>query len=583
MSGGHRVWAVVATVVLAACIAGSEFTRGAMEHLPFLHAQPAGLVDQRPWQTAQALAPLAVSTEEVAFAREAERLADHEVDQAFAMALRQASAETLVLTGDALALSQKVAALEAVVKQDQLQVDTLTAQAARPGGDAVADDLEIAKAQAGLDKDQLADALHDLAHASGDKRSEIQQELTAREAAMKKYDSGVSNDAQTAVLSSARYQTLYGRLHAWFEQKSRLKLLLQARQQAESDSAAMSAQHATLQRQLQTASSASAQAQAGISPPGKASRLATIRRMTAQRAVLGILADREQTEQQLASVYQRWATQVSLQHRIVLHLILVSLAWVAAILLAAVLLAEALQRLLPRLALEPRTLATLRTVIDLGTQILTLALILIVIFGLPKQMPTIVGFATAGLTVVFQDFILGFFGWFVLMGRNGIRVGDWVEIDGVGGEVAEVGLFRTSLLETGNWTDKGHPTGRLITFINKYAIVGQYFNFSTTGQWLWDEIKVNVPPSDDSYNRIEAIRQAALSETQQDAEQAEIEWKRLASHQALSRFTASPSVDVRPAAAGTDVVVRYVTRASSRFDVRNKLYQAIVKLLNKPA
>ena len=57
------------------------------------------------------------------------------------------------------------------------------------------------------------------------------------------------------------------------------------------------------------------------------------------------------------------------------------------------------------------------------------------IFWPPSQVPTILGLATAGVTVVFQDFILAFFGWFVLMGRNGISVGDWVEINSVGGEV----------------------------------------------------------------------------------------------------------------------------------------------------
>jgi hypothetical protein len=105
---------------------------------------------------------------------------------------------------------------------------------------------------------------------------------------------------------------------------------------------------------------------------------------------------------------------------------------------------------------------------------------------------------TAGLTLVLQDFIIAFFGWFVLMGKHGIRVGDWVEINGVGGEVTEIGLFRTTLLETGNWTDKGHPTGRRITILNSFAIRGQYFNFSTAGQWMWDEISVSLPPSDDA-------------------------------------------------------------------------------------
>ena len=78
---------------------------------------------------------------------------------------------------------------------------------------------------------------------------------------------------------------------------------------------------------------------------------------------------------------------------------------------------------------------------------------LFIIFGMPTQTTTVLGLAGAGLTVAMKDFIVAFFGWFVLMGRNGIHVGDWVEINGVAGEVLEIGLLKTILLETGNWTD----------------------------------------------------------------------------------------------------------------------------------
>jgi small-conductance mechanosensitive channel len=188
---------------------------------------------------------------------------------------------------------------------------------------------------------------------------------------------------------------------------------------------------------------------------------------------------------------------------------------------------------------------------------------------------------TAGLTVVFQDFILAFFGWFILMGKNGIRVGDWVEINGVGGEVTEIGLFRTSLLETGNWTDKGHPTGRKTTFTNSFAIRGQYFNFSTSGQWLWDEIHVNIPPGPRSYDVIKAIHSAVELETEKSSKLAIKEWQRATGAHDLSNFSAEPSVDMRPASSGIDVIVRYVTRASDRFSIRNRLYQAVLDLLRE--
>src|SRR5919197_5435275 len=121
-------------------------------------------------------------------------------------------------------------------------------------------------------------------------------------------------------------------------------------------------------------------------------------------------------------------------------------------------------------------LRSFRFVARFAVQVVALGLILLVIFGAPNQASTLLGLAGAGLTVALKDFIVAFFGWFILMGRNGIRVGDWVEIKGVGGEVAEIGLLHTVLLETGSWSDAGHPTGRRVSFVNSFAIEAHYFN-----------------------------------------------------------------------------------------------------------
>jgi small-conductance mechanosensitive channel len=208
--------------------------------------------------------------------------------------------------------------------------------------------------------------------------------------------------------------------------------------------------------------------------------------------------------------------------------------------------------------------------------------VLLVTLGVPRQISTILGLATAGLTVALQSFILAFFGWFILMGKNGMRVGDWVQIDGVAGEVIEINLFRTTIRETSNWADKGHPTGRRATFINNFAVTGKFFNFSTVGQWMWDEISVSIPSSAETYEKVALIHKAVLEETEQDAQLAEQEWTRVPRQNGLGQVSASPSVNMRPAAAGFDVLVRYVTRASDRLEVRNRLYQRVIDVLHKP-
>jgi small-conductance mechanosensitive channel len=596
MNRAHKIAAAVSMVVVALCLVGSFMTRGVMEHLPFLHGQKAGwnaaprsygIVDQRPWQTAKTLAPLAVSAEELAFAREAERLSDHEVDQAFAQSLRQASAETRELTGDALALQQRVTDLQQTVKDDEQRVAALSAKAGAAAGvtagsagavGPAADDLDVAKAQLGLDQDELADSMEDLARASGDHRGKIQQELSARQAAMKKYDmQATQGDGQAAVVMAAQYTTLAGQISEWWAQRTRAQLIQQAEQLARADVAALTADHARLTPEAQAAEAKAAVAKAA--GESSSARVKELQREATQRNILSILDDRLGAQQQLVTLYVRWGSQVQLQHKMLLHLMLRSLTLIATIVLLTILAGWGLQAMFDRMSRDRRQRQTLRVILNLGTQVIGLLLVLLVIFGTPQQMPTILGLATAGLTVVFQDFILAFCGWFVLMGRNGIRVGDWVEIDGVGGEAVEIGLFRTWLLETGNWTANGHPTGRRVSFLNGFAIRGTYFNFSTTGQWMWDEIKVSIPPGAQAYPLIDKIREAAVKATQADAKMAEEEWKRVTHEEGSPHFSATPSVDMRPAGAGVDIVVRYVTRAGVRLETRNRLFEAVVGLM----
>jgi len=580
------------SALLILCLAFSWATRDAMAHLRFLRANSSSvsstgsrktLVDLRPWQTIQALAPLAKTAEEKDYARDAERLADHEIDQAFALALRQASLqeERRTYTGGSLALIEKIAQIKQVIQQDQKQVDLLTAKIsansskdnAQPANSS--DDLEVAKAQLGLDSDELADTQRELERASGDNSSRIKAELANREAAMRQYDSKTDGDGQVAVLSAKQHRTLDMRIKSWFDQGERYKLVQQALQQTQSDIDSLTKE--------QNALEVKANADASNVPKDAmdhATWLASVKDRSAERQMLGIYDDRIQTEQQLASVYGKWSAQVLLQHRIVFHMILQSLAWIFLIAIGMVLGDTLVRRLTAHPSLDRRQSQTLRRILELSVQLLGIIFILLIIFGFPQQMPTIIGLATAALTIALQDFILAFLGWFILVGKNGIHVGDSVEINGVNGEVMEIGLFSTTMLEMGKTTDTGHLTGRRITFLNSFAIRGLYFNFSTTGQWMWDEISVSVPATEDIHTMAEKIHKAVLEETEENATAAKHELERGMRGNSLRSLSTTSVLSLRPSATGIEIEVRYITRASERAEVRNRLYQHLIDLLH---
>src|SRR3954471_4332389 len=154
MNRSRMVIVSIMLVVLALTTAGAFLTKGVMAYLPFLQARkgswtgayvPLGVVDQRPWQTAAALAALAQSAEERKLAREAERLADHEVDQAFSQSLRQASLAKPNLSGKALALQRRVTELQQIVNNDEARIASLSARAGTKsaGTASSSSDLEI--------------------------------------------------------------------------------------------------------------------------------------------------------------------------------------------------------------------------------------------------------------------------------------------------------------------------------------------------------------------------------------------------------------------------------------------------------
>lgn len=579
----------ILVLLLALCSFFFWSTRDAMQHRASLRGNPASLVDMSPWQTAQMLASLAVSSEENTYAREAERLADHDVDQAFAAALREATlrAQHRNLSGPAQEIAQRIATLEQLLAQDQETVRKLAsaksegpARSADTGDDSGETDLDIAKAQLALDSDELDDANRDLERATGDQRAEIQSELTAHEQSMKKYDAELRDGGQLATVALGRFNTLASRIGAWDRQRSRLALIEQARQQSLATATSLTAKHNALESKEDARSSTPTNAGAGAGAQDRSAVLAGLKDRSMERQLLSIYDDRIQTEQELATVYEKWAAQVKVQHRILLHLMMESVAWIVLILIAMVLGDGLVKRLAEHPALERRQRHTLRAILGLAIQILGGICILLVIFGVPQQTSTMIGLTTAALTIALQDFVLAFFGWFVLMGSKGIRVGDAVEIEGVGGEVIEIGLLSTTLLETGPLNEHGYPTGRRISFMNGFAIRGKYFNFSTAGQWMIDHFEITIPSNKETPRLSEEILKVISTETEADAQKAEQEWKRSLRGESAGLMHASADVHLRPSGSDFLVEIRYVTRASNRAETRNRLYRSVIDLLD---
>jgi small-conductance mechanosensitive channel len=480
---------------------------------------------------------------------------------------------------------------EKSLEADNLRVEQLTSALSKASGikaNSLQNQLDEAKIQVQLDQDEVDNAKQELAIAGGDTQGRIEQ-------LMKEHDDA-SHVADTTTVNTTTPPDRSGLVHGyqeWSELHDKKLQLWQARQQAESAAVEFTKRRDALQSNIKTNTQLDSGTPGGgrtqpasedfTGSPNQASSnlVSATKRRSAEMKALTSFEERIEDQKNLAETYRKWLDVVSAQQRRVIHRALSGIAVIVAILLIGIFFDSWLKRLLTKVRLDARQAETLHSVISTGLQIIALGLILLVIFGPPSQLGTILGLAGAGLTVALKDFIVSFIGWFVLMGRNGIRLGDWVEINGVTGEVIELGMFHTVLLETGNWTDSGHPTGRRVTFTNSFAIEGHYFNFSTSGQWLWDELTLVLASSQNPYPIVEAIQKAVLEATAESAGQAEKEWQNAAHSRSMRALSAAPAINVKPVSGGVEIAVRYITRANERYQLRSKLYQAAMNLISR--
>jgi small-conductance mechanosensitive channel len=196
---------------------------------------------------------------------------------------------------------------------------------------------------------------------------------------------------------------------------------------------------------------------------------------------------------------QRWHASIERQSSLTLRHLLVRLAILFALLLAIFGAASLWRHFTFRYVQETR-----RRYQFLQARRIVLAIVVtfVILFNFANEigaLATVMGFAAAGIAVALQNVILSLAGYFFLIGKFGIRVGDRVQVSGVTGDVIDIGLVKLSLMELGGNGNDRQPTGRVVVFSN--AIVfqpsGNFFKQIPGTNFGWNEVTLTLSPDCD--------------------------------------------------------------------------------------
>jgi small-conductance mechanosensitive channel len=188
---------------------------------------------------------------------------------------------------------------------------------------------------------------------------------------------------------------------------------------------------------------------------------------------------------------------------------------------------------------------------------------LIIALGFASQLGSLVTFAglmTAGVAVALQNVILAVVGYFMLIGKFGVHVGDRVQISGVSGEVVEIGMIRLHILELGGTEPDAQPTGRVVAFSNSVVFqpTAGLFRQVPGTDFLWHEITLTLVAESDYRSAERRMRDAVDAAFEDYLEDLERQRRQMEMNLAsVSIEPLAPRVRFRFTTSGLEVFLRY--------------------------
>ncbi len=211
--------------------------------------------------------------------------------------------------------------------------------------------------------------------------------------------------------------------------------------------------------------------------------------------------------------------------------------------------------------------------------LLTILLITLVFSDKLGGLTVALGVAGAGLAFALQEVIASFAGWMAILFGGFYKTGDRVQLGGIKGDVMDIGLLRTTIMETGQWIDGDLYNGRIVLIANSFVFKEPVFNYSGEFPFLWDEIKIPVQYGSNYGKAKELILQIGREVAGDLSEQSRIQWKELQDKYRLEDAQTEPMISMIANDNWVEFTLRFVVNYKRRRATKTELFSRILEAI----
>jgi hypothetical protein len=193
------------------------------------------------------------------------------------------------------------------------------------------------------------------------------------------------------------------------------------------------------------------------------------------------------------------------------------------------------------------------------------------------RLSLVIGVAGAGVAVALQDVLASIAGAFSIGFSKLYTVGDRVQVGDIRGDVIDIGLLRTTLMETGNWVSKDLYNGRIVRIPNSVVLRGSVFNYSQGFRFIWDDIKVVFTTTSDCQLAREMLLRVAKEGICEHLVEAQVSWKLMSDNFQSANPPLEPTVTLAVNAGSLEFTVSYVVDYTKRTATQDQLFTKVVQ------
>lgn len=249
--------------------------------------------------------------------------------------------------------------------------------------------------------------------------------------------------------------------------------------------------------------------------------------------------------------------------------------------LLVILLVRFFHKLLNRRIKENDTRYRSRKFVTFLGYILGILLLTIVFSDKLGGITVALGVAGAGIAFALQEVIASIAGWFAVSFAHFYRTGHRVQLGGIKGDVIDIGLLRTTLMEVGDWVNGDLYNGRVVRVANSFVFKEPVFNYSGDFPFLWDELTIPIRHGSDVELTRQLIMETADEIVGEYSEYAKTAWQELVKKFLIENAQVEPMVTMTADENWMSFTLRYVVEYKKRRTVKDLLYGHILEKISK--